>query len=166
MRRQVLLSGLVVLGLSGCATMSTSKLNPFNWFGKSEAVTTSVDGQSVTVLKSLAPRKGFPDFVDTRPLIPAIADMSIARSTTGAIVTATGLVPALGYYDAQLVPVPSEAAGTLTYDFRVRAPQTSPGLGTAQQRRITAAYSLTFPELEGVKRIVVRGANGSRQIRR
>ncbi len=92
--------------------------------------------------------------------------MSIARSTTGAIVTATGLVPALGYYDAQLVPVPSEAAGTLTYDFRVRAPQTSPGLGTAQQRRITAAYSLTFPELEGVKRIVVRGANGSRQIRR
>ncbi len=67
MRRQVLLSGLVVLGLSGCATMSTSKLNPLNWFGKSEAVTTSVDGQSVTVLKSLAPRKASPTLSTPAP---------------------------------------------------------------------------------------------------
>ena len=166
MRRQVILSGLVVLGLSGCASFGTSKLNPLNWFGKSEAVTTTVDGTPVTVLKTLAPRKGFPEFVDTRPLVPAIADMSIARTTTGAIVTATGVVPALDYYDAQLVPVPSEDASTLTYDFRIRAPETSPGLGTEQQRRITVAYSLSFPELDGVRRIVVRGANGSRQTRR
>ncbi|MEM5468529.1 hypothetical protein [Celeribacter marinus] len=167
MRRQVLLCGLVVLGLSGCASISSSNLNPLNWFGKSEAVTaTTADGQTAVVLKSLAPRKGYPAFVDTRPLVPSVADITIARSTSGAIVTATGVVPTLGYYDAQLVPVANEAQGTLTYDFRISAPETAPALGTAQQRRITVAYSLTFPQLEGVTRIVVRGADGSRQTRR
>ncbi len=167
MRRELIAGGLALVMLSGCATVRESRFNPMNWFGRSEPVQqTTVDGQPVTVLQTLAPRKGYPAFTDTRPLAPALADVSIQRSASGGIVTATAAVPALGYYDAELVPVPSERSDTLVFDFRLRPPSTAQGTGNEAQRRITAARALSFPELEGVRRIVVNAANGARQVRR
>lgn len=168
MRRELMAGGLALLVLSGCGAVRESRFNPLNWFGASEPVTQTytADGQPVTVLETLAPRKGYAAFTDTRTLAPALADVSISRSASGGIVTATAVVPALGYYDAELVPVPSERSDTLVFDYRLRAPTTAQGTGTEAQRRVTAARALSFPQLEGVRRIVVNAANGARQVRR
>lgn len=166
MRRQVIISGVVLSLLAGCGSISQSKFNPLNWFGPSQETEVTETGERVTVLRTLAPRNGYTNFVDTRTLIPALADVQVVKSASGAIITATGLAPSLGYYDAQLVRVPSERSDQLTYEFRVRAPQTATTLGTDAQRRITAGVSLSFSEIAGIRSIIVRAANGSRVARR
>lgn len=166
MRRQVIISGLVLSLLAGCATVKESRFNPLNWFGKSEAVAVDENGQNVTVLKTLAPRKGYPVFVDTRPLAPQISELQMVKSASGAIVTATAALPSAGYYDAELVAAPSDRADTLVFDFRLRAPsETVPALSPAQ-RQITAAKSLSNTEIAGIRTVIVRGADGARQVRR
>lgn len=166
MRRQVIISGLVLSLLAGCATVRESKFNPLNWFGKSEAVTVDQNGQPVVVLKTLAPRKGYPAFTDTRPLAPALSDVKMVKSASGAIVTATAPLPSLGYYDAELVAVPSERADTLVFDFRLRPPSEAAPQGSAAQRHITAAKSLSTAEIAGIRTVIVKAANGARQVRR
>lgn len=168
MRAKLIASGLVLTLLGGCATISESRFNPLNWFGSSEPtpVATAADGSAVIVLPTLSPRKGYPELIDTRPLAPQITDVQVVRSASGAIVTATALVPSLGYYDAQLVRAESDSASTLVFDYRLRPPQKTVGTGNAAQRRIPAAYSLSTPELAGIRTIIVRGANGARQVRR
>ncbi|AJE46442.1 hypothetical protein [Celeribacter indicus] len=164
MRRQVVISGLVLALLAGCATVRESRINPVNWFGPSEAVAVSDTGAAI--LPTLAPRRGYPHFVDTRPLAPAISDVSVSRSASGAIVTATASLPAAGYFDAELVRVPSAAPGTLSFEFRLRPPPGPARTGTAPQRQITAAASLSTAELAQAGTIVVIGAEGARQVRR
>lgn len=168
MRRQVIISGLVLALLSGCGSSSGSGWNPFTWFGggASDPVTYDEAGNQIIVLESLAPRKGYPELVDIRQLAPNLTDVLLAQSTSGAILTATSALPSLGYYDAELVKVASDRADTLTFDFRLRAPNGPAPTGTAAQRQITAAYSLSNADLVGIRTIVVRGANGARQVRR
>lgn len=166
MRRQVIISGLVLSLMAGCATVKESRFNPLNWFGKSESIAVDQNGQNVTVLKTLAPRKGYPVFVDTRPLAPQIIEMQMVKSASGAIVTATAALPSTGYYDAELVAVPSESANTLVFDFRLRAPSQNAPAGTAAQRQITAAKSLSNADIAGIRTVIVRGADGARQVRR
>ena len=166
MRRQVIVSGLVLMLVTGCATIKESRINPLNWFGKSEPVTVLNDGTAVTVLPSLAPRKGYPNFVDTRPLAPVISDVTVVRSASGAIITATATLPTLGYFDAELVRVATDRADVAAYEFRLRPPTSNAPTGTAAQRQITAAKSLSNEEIAGIRTIVVEGAAGARQIRR
>ncbi|ATG47190.1 hypothetical protein CEW89_06170 [Celeribacter ethanolicus] len=166
MRRQVIISGLVLSLLAGCATVKESRFNPLNWFGKSEPVAVDANGQQVVTIKSLAPRKGYPVFVDTRPLAPTISDVQVVQSASGAIVTATAALPSTGYFDAELVPVASERADTLVLEFRLRTPEGAAPAGTSAQRRITAARSLSFDAIAGIRTIIVKGADGARQVRR
>lgn len=166
MLRQMVVISLVAVGLTGCAAVKESRFNPLNWFGAAEDVVVTEDGQQVRVLPTLAPRVGYPSFTDTRPLVPSVDQLSIAKSASGGIITASATLPALGYYDAQLVPVPADKAGVLQLEFRIRPPATNQGVGSAHQRTITAARSLSFEELAGISRIVVIGANGAKQVRR
>ncbi|WP_460273415.1 hypothetical protein [Celeribacter sp. ULVN23_4] len=166
MRRQVIISGLVLSLLTGCASVQESRFNPLNWFGKSEPVAVDENGQQIVTLKSLAPRKGYPVFVDSRPLAPTISDVKVVQSASGAIITATALLPSTGYFDAQLVPAASERSDTLVFEFRLRAPESAAPTGNAAQRKITAARSLSFDEIAGIHTIIVQGAEGARQVRR
>ena len=80
MRRQVIVSGLVLMLVTGCASIKESRINPLNWFGKSEPVTVLNDGTAATVLPSLAPRKGYPNFVDTGSPRPNRSRTKILRA--------------------------------------------------------------------------------------
>lgn len=164
MRRQVIISGLVFTLMVGCASVRDSRLNPFNWFGGSEPV--QVQQVTPTTLPTLAPRKGYPHFVDTRPLAPVISDVSVVKSASGAIVTATTTLPSTGYYDAELVRVASAQPNTLMFEYRLRPPAKAAPTGTAAQRQLTTARSLSEAEIAGVRTIIVKGANGARQVRR
>ncbi|SFI67544.1 hypothetical protein [Celeribacter neptunius] len=166
MRRQVIISGLVLSLLAGCATVRDSKFNPLNWFGASEPVAVDEYGQQVVVLKTLAPRKGYPVFVDTRPLAPAISDVQVVKSASGAIITASAALPSTGYYDAELLRMPSDQPGVAIFEFRLRPPAEAAPTGTTAQRRITAAKSLSNAEIAGIRTIIVKGAEGARQVRR
>lgn len=167
MRRQVIISVLALSLLGGCARLGASKLNPVNWFGSSEEVPMMTEtGQRITVLPTLAPKRGYADFQDTRTLVTTLSDVSIVKSASGGIVTAVGLVPSLGYYDAELVRIETNNPNELVLDFRVRAPKMAMAIGSDAQRRITVARSISTPDLAGIRTITVRSASGARVVRR
>lgn len=159
-RPPVLVAALLAgsLGLGGCAQVSESRLNPFNWFGKSE------EGPA-----TLAPRGGYVDrVIDNRALVGSVTGLEITRTQGGALVVATGLAPTPGWWDAELVAESETPAGdgTLAYAFRVAEPGAPTPAAPPPARELTAAVFLSTQSLEGVRRIVVLGATNSRAIRR
>jgi len=159
-RPPVLVAALLAgsLGLGGCAQVSESRLNPFNWFGKSE------EGPA-----TLAPRGGYVDrVIDNRALVGSVTGLEITRTQGGALVVATGLAPTPGWWDAELVAESETPAGdgTLTYAFRVAEPGAPTPTAPPPARELTSAVFLSAQSLEGVRRIVVLGATNSRAIRR
>lgn len=148
---RVLLAALVALSLTGCGYVAKSKLNPFNWFGKSEPRETIV-----------LPK----DRVDTRVLAAQVTDMKVEPYSAGAIIRATGLMPTQGWWDAELVARPLDENGVLVYDFRVFPPIDDTPAGTPQTREVTVAISISPQKLEGVREIVVQGETNARSSRR
>ncbi|PTW51835.1 MULTISPECIES: hypothetical protein [Rhodovulum] len=145
------------LALSACGTVRESRINPFNWFRSStEAETTETQ---VRTAKD----------EDPRALVDQVVEMSIDRAPGGAIVTATGLPVRQGFWNAELVRVESDAdapTDTLVYDFRIASPGTATPVGTEPSRLVTAARFLSDQDLEGIRTILVRGAQNQRQARR
>ncbi|WP_347313509.1 hypothetical protein [Defluviimonas sp. SAOS-178_SWC] len=148
---------IVTLVLAGCGRMRESRLNPFNWFGRSVENTQ-------TVAEGVVP--GRPD--DTRILVAQVTDMEVARQPGGAIVRATGLPPTQGWWDTELVAenrgVPVD--GVLTYRFVIAEPLKSTRVSTPQSRELTAATYISDIKLADVRQIVVLGAENSRSSRR
>ena len=103
--------------------------------------------------------------VPTEP-ITEIADLRIDRTTTGAIVVATGIAKRQGAYDAKLVPVETETGATLTYTFEVAYPEAATYKGNEATRTIRAAVNLTQQELRSVTTIRVEGETNARESRR
>lgn len=152
-------SGLLILALvlAGCGRIRESRLNPFNWFGRSQATT-------VVATDSVVP--GRPG--DPRVLVADVTDMEVARQPGGAIVRATGLPPTQGWWDAALVAENNgePVDGVLTYRFVVDQPHAATRVSTPQSREVTAAAYLSDIKLANVTQIVVLGAANSRSSRR
>lgn len=145
---------MTVLGLlAGCASIAESRLNPFNWFGRS---------QEVAAADPLA----VPE--DPRPLIDQVTELVVERTPSGAIVRARGLPPTQGYWDGTLVadnrgePVD----GVLTYRFRVIPPADPARVSTVQSREVVVGQFVSQQALAGVRQIQVVAARNSRAVRR
>ncbi|GAB4382291.1 hypothetical protein [Albidovulum sp.] len=153
MRKPVVALACAALVLSGCATIRESRLNPFNWFGKSRE-------QAVTVAPA-TPEDG-------RQLVAEVIALDVSRNPGGAIVTATGLPPRQGYWSAELVPENGgePVDGVLTYRFLVAEPIGETRISTPRSREVTAARFISNARLEGVRQIVVLGLKNSRVSRR
>lgn len=147
---------ILALALGACARVRDSRLNPFNWFQRSEVVVASAE--------SVVP--GRPN--DGRLLVAQITDMEVARHPGGAIVRATGLPPTQGWWKADLVAenngVPVD--GVLTYRFVIAQPLGPKPVSTPRSREVTAATHLSDIRLANVTQIVVVGAQNSRVSRR
>ena len=156
--RQPLLALLsAVLLLGACGALRDSPVNPANWFGRST---------EQTVTEGSAPAA---TPTDPRPLVDTIVAMEVARHPGGAIVHATGLPAAQGYWDAALLPestAQDAESGTLVLGFRAFPPPRPERAGPQRSRELTAGYHLTDQELSGITRIVVRGAQNQRSSRR
>lgn len=148
---RALLAALLALSLTGCGYVAKSKLNPFNWFGRSEPRETIV-----------LPKEG----TDTRQLAAQVVDMQIEPYSAGAIIRATGLMPTQGWWDAELVPRPVDENGVLVYDFRVFPPVADAPQGAPRTREVTVAVSISPQKLDGVREIVVQGETNARSSRR
>ena len=151
-------TGMLVLAmtLGACGTIRDSRLNPFNWFGRSEVVEVPAEG--------VVPGRPY----DTRSLVSQVIDMEVARYPGGAVVRATGLPPTQGWWKADLVAENSgfPVDGVLTYRFVIAAPLTPKPVSTQQSREVTAATHLSNIKLDEVRQIVVVGAQNSRVSRR
>ncbi|MEL7460677.1 MAG: hypothetical protein AAFX45_03950 [Pseudomonadota bacterium] len=140
------------LTLSGCGGIGSSAINPLNWFGGQEEEA-SVLPQNVEVVR------------DARPVIAEITRLSVETVPGGAIVHARGLVPAPGWFAADLVRDPSRSEpGVAAFAFRA-VPPVAPSGGTGSARVITAATYLSNGDLVGVREIRVYSASNIRATR-
>lgn len=153
MRRPIAALLVATIAVTGCSRIRDSKLNPFNWFGKSRS-------EQVQVVDGVAQ--------DPRPLVSEVTALDVARQPGGAIIRASGLPPTQGWWDAALLPVNDGIAdkGTLTYRFVVNQPLEPRRVSTPQSREVTAAVFLSDIRLQDVGRIVVQGASNSRSVSR
>jgi hypothetical protein len=145
----VALIGLLVL--TSCGRISESRLNPFNWFGRSEPTETIQ-----TVVKPQDPRL----------IVETVVSMNVEAYSGGAIVRATGITPTQGWWDAELVEAESEEPGHLILEFRLLPPLVEQGVNTPRSREVTVAKTLSPSRLEEIRRITVQGANNARTTRR
>lgn len=149
--RLPLTAALVALTvLSACGGLRDSRLNPFNWFGRSEPA---------VQVQTAKP-------TDPRALVDQVLTMAVEAYPGGAIVRATGLPPTQGYWEAELVARPLDENGVLVLDFRVFPPIAAASVANQQSREITVAYSLSDIKLQAISEIVVQGAGNARSSRR
>lgn len=152
MRKGVLATMAAVMFVSGCATVRESRVNPLNWFGRSEAA---------------APVAGQPRAkVDDRLQIAEVTALSLEQTNSGAILKVTGLPPTQGWYKAELVAEPTETEGEVVYRFYIEKPEGTERVGSPHSREITAALFLNEFRLAEISTITVTGMTNSRSIRR
>ncbi|MEM8803240.1 MAG: hypothetical protein AAGF55_11965 [Pseudomonadota bacterium] len=140
--------------LSGCATVSESRLNPFNWFGSSES--------------SEAPAAAPVDVnADPRPLVEQVTGLTIEVTPSGAIIRATGLPPTQGWHIAELVAVNDRPVdGVLQYRFHAVAPLDPTPVSTVESRELRVADAISEAELAATRVIQVIGARNIQTVRR
>jgi hypothetical protein len=107
----------VPLALTLCLSLAAcgeSRLNPLNWFGGERE-------ERITVTEVERP-------TDPRPLVAEVTGLAIEQTTSGAILTATALTEATGYWQPGLVLIGRED-GAATYEFRAAPPERGRGCG-------------------------------------
>lgn len=195
MRLSLLLCVIASFALASCGSVRESRLNPVNWFGSSTSTTnavetvTTADGEVVQVnpligerrqrqVKNVTSRRtGVSDRIslfgkkDEGPyfgtLVDQVTALDIKRTTTGAIVSVSGLTTRQGAYDVRLVARNGGAPidGVLTLELRALQPiQTAQG--PERTRRIQAATPLSVQDLQAIRTVQVVARRNTRTTRR
>jgi hypothetical protein len=125
-----------------------------NWFSKSE--------------QTLVPSGGWGGQTDRRALVPVVTDVEMIRTPEGAVLRATAMMATQGWWDVELRPVNEErpVEGALIYEFVAAGPISAAPSGSEASRQVTAGVKITNARLDGVRRVVVRGAQNARDVRR
>lgn len=160
--RTVLIGLLVaVLVLGACG----------RWFGRNRAAPAPEVAGDVNPL--IPPvRAGFlgrPESVDNSVPIFKVSELRIDRTTTGAIILATGVAARQGAYAAQLRADPSEEnleKGVLSLTFRVVYPDFATAQGAENTRTVHGAVTVNNADLEGINLIRVVAQENAREVRR
>ncbi|NBB98819.1 MAG: hypothetical protein GVY34_11780 [Alphaproteobacteria bacterium] len=155
MHKPALAALVLVLALGACGSGGWSRLNPMTWF--------SNDAE-----ETIAPSGGWQTATDRRALVPVVRELEVLRTPEGAVIRASGVTATQGWWDVELRPVNDERPmdGALVYEFVLAAPRQSTGTGPEQSRSVNAAVKVSNAKLAGVRRIVVRGAQNARSVRR
>ncbi|WP_103334066.1 hypothetical protein [Pseudotabrizicola formosa] len=147
MKTPVTAALVAVLVLTSCGAVRESRLNPFNWFGRSERVETLASQQQAA---------------DPRLLVADVTELSVEPYTGGAIVRATGVMESQGWWEAELVEVKGEDPTHLMLEFRILPPVTQTPVGSQRTREVTAAMAISPRRLEDISRITVQGERSAR----
>lgn len=153
---RIVLCLTVLVLAAGCARVSESRLNPMNWFGGAR-------NQQVAGGALVPPGYGTND---ARPYVAQVTALTIERTTSGAIIHATGITPTVGYWDAELIETPATEPGVVTYQFRMSPPYLPRELGTPEQRTVHVAATLSNLALETVRTVRVQSATNTMSVRR
>jgi hypothetical protein len=145
---RALIALTLCLSLAACGA---SRLNPMNWFGGERE-------ERIAVTEVATP-------TDPRPLVTEITGLAIEATTSGAILTATALTDATGYWQPGLVLV-ERAEGAATYEFRAAPPPAGATQGPEPTRVIVAAAELGRGDLQGLRSITVIARTNRRTVER
>jgi len=166
-----LLATTLILGACG---FSDSRINPLNWFGRSQPAPVADQAEPTN---PLIPKSGGL-FSNRNPgekedylgkPFEEITDLTIERVAGGAIIRATGLAARQGYYTVRLTPENEDELpvdGVLTYRLEGVRPAVATPVGTKPTRTVTAARKVTDQTLAGVRTIRVEGQLNARVARR
>lgn len=152
MRILVLLA--VALTLSACG----SRLNPLNWFGSAEEAPVETAAVQAEATAELDPLAGL-------NLVGQLTDLDVEQIPTGAIITATGLPPRQGFWQADLVELGVED-GVVLYAFTISEPPGPTPEGPPQSREIVVATSISNQSLAPLRAIRVVSATNQLTSRR
>ncbi len=143
----------LLMFLASCGGVRDSKLNPFNWFGKSKEER----------LEAAAAAQ-----IDPRQLVAEVISLKVDRMPGGAIIHAIGLPATQGHWEAILMPLNGEVPdkGTLVYEFRLMPPPGPTPAGTKRSREVAVGHFLSDQSLIGVRRIQVIAQKNRRTVRR
>lgn len=107
-----------------------------------------------------------PEPVDQRPIVAQVTDLVVDRTPSGVILRVKGLPPRQGYYDGELVPVPSEDEGVLAYQLHAQPPHYETPASTTRSREFVVARFLSNDNLTGIRTIRVSGSSNTLSARR
>ncbi|MGB1234982.1 MAG: hypothetical protein ACPG5U_04545 [Planktomarina sp.] len=153
--RRFVLSIVALTFVSGCSSISSSSLNPGNWFGGAEPAKAG----AITEVPSIIPAGKSVQIttVEGRELMEQLASVEVRDVSGGVLVTAQGRTSRAGAYNLQLVNEGVNGT-TLALAFRVQYPAQAAAGGS---QLVTVAQFLSEKTLRGIRAIQVRGANGN-----
>ena len=167
---------IAALTLSACAAVRDSRVNPANWFGRSQSETRApstpkeVNPLIPTEREGLFGRLGARQTTEYQGIpIDQVSGLVIERVPGGAIIRATAIADVDDVYDVQLTPANEDEeaeGGVLTYRFEGVHPRTATRRTTTRVRTFTAARRVTNNQLEGVRVIRVEGARNAQSTSR
>ncbi|MEM7733110.1 MAG: hypothetical protein AAF280_10040 [Pseudomonadota bacterium] len=196
MRVSVLILLTASFVLASCGSVRESRFNPVNWFGSSTSssneveTTVNASGEVVPVNPLIGNKRRGSQIVNvttrstnaidrarilrdkddepyTGTLVDQVTSLEIKRTTTGGIVSVSGLTTRQGAFDVRLVPrnqgIPVD--GVLTYELRALQPIETLQ-GPERTRRIQAAAPLSVQELELIRTVQVVARRNTRTSRR
>lgn len=163
------------LVLTGCSTIRDSRVNPFNWFGRSQVTPVAADMQS-NGANPLIPegRSGFFSFRRSNaaqplgPLAAQVTDVTVERVQGGALVRATSLADSVGAFQVTLEPLNrgEPVDGVLTYELRAFTAPAGQVPMPARARSHVAAAKILDADLAGVREIRVQAERNTAVTRR
>jgi len=179
MKRRVFL-GLAAAGaLAGCGGFRDSRINPRNWFGRSQSrrrADAAADPDANPLIPEQGEDVGLFDAIRNRrrnapypgTLVAQVADLAVERATGGAIIRVRGLAAQQEVHDVRLVPDEPDGepvSGVLGYELRaVHAPLSAGSV--ARRREVQVAVFVSDKTLKDVREIRVRGVQNERVSRR
>ena len=101
------------------------------------------------------------DTVQEQPLVPQVISVNLERLPGGVILRTVGLPPQQGYWDANLVELPSDDAGVLVLGFFLTPPDRATRVSTQQSREVLAGIRLSDQDIAGIREIRVISATNS-----
>lgn len=149
MSRSLSVALIALMLLANCGFVRDSKLNPFNWFGRSEPA------EKVVIEKPKDPRY----------MVADVVSMNIETYSGGIIVRAKGITPTQGWWDAELVELEQDDPSHLVLEFRLLPPLTEADVNTPRSREIVVAKTVSPQRLGYITKITVQGANNARSSR-
>lgn len=145
-----------VLLVSGCG----SRLNPMNWFDFGRAGPADAINSEDSAPAELATGG------EVLPLVAGLKSLTAEPIPGGVILHAVGVSPRQAYHGAELMPVPTDEAGVMVFDFVALPPEGPSAVGSERSRELTVATKLTNRGLEGIRLLRVRSASNTLSVRR
>lgn len=139
---------LAVTAVSACGVGQT-RLNPLNWFGSDRE-------ERIEQVRSEA----------ARPVVDSVVSLKAEPTPGGVLISAVGLPPTQGFWEAELVPVPSDDPSVFVLDFNILPPFSGEPVGTQPSREVLVGAFFTTQDLVGVRTIAVQGLSNRRSVSR
>lgn len=147
MHRLALVTLGATLALTACG--AAERLNPLRLFG--------TDREERIEAAAAVP---------TQPVVETVLSLSVDPTPGGAIVSAVGLPPTQGWWEADLVRVASADPSVAVLEFRILPPVDPRPAGTQPSREVLAGAFLSRQDLDGISTIAVQGRANRRLISR